>query len=42
MNASTQMTPVGIGSEWSPQWLLTPAQKALQADLIACCRHPGA
>ncbi|MCK6389091.1 MAG: acyl-CoA dehydrogenase family protein, partial [Zoogloea sp.] len=37
MNASTQMTPVGIGSEWSPQWLLTPAQKALQADLIALC-----
>jgi hypothetical protein len=37
MNAITQMTPVGIGAEWSPQWLLSAEQKALQADLIALC-----
>lgn len=37
MNAPTQITPTGIGAEWSPQWLLTPEQRALQADLIALC-----
>ena len=37
MNAITQLTPVGIGAEWSPQWLLSAEQKALQADLIALC-----
>ncbi|OYY73382.1 MAG: acyl-CoA dehydrogenase, partial [Rhizobiales bacterium 35-66-30] len=27
----------GLGFEWDPQWLLTPAQKELQAKLIALC-----
>ncbi|MCA0187174.1 MAG: hypothetical protein LCH90_14440 [Proteobacteria bacterium] len=31
MNANTQMTPVGIGAEWSPQWLLSAEQKALRS-----------
>ena len=37
MNALTHLTPAGIGAEWSPHWMLSPAQKALQADLIALC-----
>jgi alkylation response protein AidB-like acyl-CoA dehydrogenase len=28
----------GVGYEWDPQWLLTPAQKKLQAKLIELCR----
>ena len=28
----------GLGAEWDPQWLLTPAQKKLQAKLIDLCR----
>ena len=28
----------GLGFEWDPQWLLTPAQKKLQAKLIDLCR----
>ena len=28
----------GVGFEWDPQWLLTPAQKELQAKLIELCR----
>lgn len=27
----------GLGFEWDPQWLLTPAQKELQKKLIALC-----
>ncbi len=27
----------GLGFEWDPQWVLTDAQKALQAELIALC-----
>ena len=27
----------GLGFEWDPQWLLSPAQKALQTELIALC-----
>lgn len=28
----------GVGYEWDPQWLLTPAQKELQTKLIELCR----
>ena len=28
----------GLGFEWDPQWLLTPAQKKLQGKLIELCR----
>jgi alkylation response protein AidB-like acyl-CoA dehydrogenase len=28
----------GLGFEWDPQWLLSPAQKKLQAKLIELCR----
>ena len=28
----------GIGFDYDPQWLLTPAQKELQAELIELCR----
>ena len=28
----------GLGYEWDPQWLLTPAQKDLQGKLIELCR----
>ena len=28
----------GLGFEWDPQWLLTPAQKILQEKLIALCQ----
>jgi alkylation response protein AidB-like acyl-CoA dehydrogenase len=28
----------GLGYEWDPQWLLTPAQKELQARLIDLCQ----
>jgi len=28
----------GLGSEWDPQWVLTPSQKELQAKLIDLCQ----
>ena len=38
MNAINELAPTGISSEWSPQWMLSTEQLALQAELIAVCQ----